>query len=126
MYLLVDLSAKDRIVLMLFDERTIRRHESLNRNRYLLQAIDSFFQQENFDKRNLEGMMVVVGEGGFTSTRIGAVVANTFGYVLGIPLLAITKEETSDPPKLISRLASQPVEQYISASYSAEPNIGGV
>lgn len=68
--------------------------------------------------------MVVVGAGGFTSTRVACVVANTFAYVLKIPLLAITAAEASDPQKLIPKLLKQKSGNYISAAYSGEANIG--
>lgn len=126
MHLLLDPSAKDLIHLALFDEQRIKRYECAGRNRELLEAIDSFLTQEGAAKYDLKGIMVVVGAGSFTSTRIAAVIANVFGYVHGIPLLAINKEQAGDPQSLIPQLLSQPVRQYISATYSAEPNIGSV
>jgi tRNA A37 threonylcarbamoyladenosine modification protein TsaB len=67
--------------------------------------------------------MVVVGAGGFTSTRIATVVANAFGLALQIPLLAIKKTEVENVQKLIPKLLKQKSGHYISASYSGEPNI---
>ena len=68
--------------------------------------------------------MVVVGSGGFTSTRIACVVANTFAYVLQIPLLAIKREDADKAQSLIPKLLKQKPGHYLSATYSGEPNIG--
>ncbi len=72
----------------------------------------------------LAGIMVVVGAGSFTSTRLACVVANTFAYVLQIPLLAIKKDEINKIQKLIPKLLKQKKGHYISATYSGEANIG--
>ncbi|MBI4426925.1 MAG: hypothetical protein HY569_00345 [Candidatus Magasanikbacteria bacterium] len=119
MYLLFDLSTKDTIHLAVFDKNAIEHKNYSGRNRELLSCI------HNLSKiKNLSGIMVVVGAGGFTSTRVACVVANTFAYVLKIPLLAITAAEASDPQKLIPKLLKQKSGNYISAAYSGEANIG--
>ena len=69
--------------------------------------------------------MVVVGAGSFTSTRIACVVANTFAYVKQIPLLAISVEQVDEVQELVPELLKQKKGNYISATYSGEPNIGG-
>ncbi|MFH1286147.1 MAG: hypothetical protein ABII02_00095 [Candidatus Magasanikbacteria bacterium] len=123
MYLLIDTSQKEAIHLALFDKNEIFVASVRAQNRELLESIDSFFVSKDFEKEHLKGIVVVVGEGGFTSTRIAVTVANTFGYALQISLLAISKEQSLDPQALIEQTQSQPVGQYISASYSGEPNI---
>lgn len=124
MILLIDLSKNDAIHLALFDKDSIEHKNYSGRNRELLASINSFFDEQKLKKEDLKGIMIVIGSGSFTNTRISAVVANTFGYVLNIPLLAITKEQIKNVQELISDLLKQPKGQYISASYSAEPNIG--
>lgn len=135
MMLLIDLSEKDKIRLALFDKDSIQRAEYNGRNRELLVSIDTFFNKQGFSRRwagsrwraggkELKGIMAVVGTGSFTNTRISAVVANTFGYVLNIPLMAIAKDQVDNVQDLIPELLNQPKGQYISATYSAEPNIG--
>jgi len=123
MYLFVDPSEKDQIHLALFDEDRFFEKKTEVSNRELLASIDAFFGEENINKKDLRGVMVVVGAGGFTSTRIAVTVVNTFGYVLQIPLLAITKDQSSNIQDLIPELNKQPKGQYISATYSAEPSI---
>ncbi len=124
MFLLLDPSEKDSIHLSLFDDKKKTDFRQLGKNRELLEAIDFFLSQEKIDKIDIQGIMVVIGAGGFTSTRIATVIASVFGYVRKIPLLAIQKDEADNLAQLIPRLLEQPAGQYISATYSGEPNIG--
>ncbi len=119
MFLLINTSEKDKIDLAVFDDKTIEHKSYPGQNRELLTCVHDLLR----DKRP-DGIMAVVGAGSFTSTRVACVVANTFGYVLQIPLLAISKEQAQNPQKLISKLLEQPKGQYISATYSGEANIG--
>ena len=123
MFLLLNLSERDLINLSLFDEKTTCNTSFTGRNKDLLVCIDKFLTKQGLKKENLRGIMVVVGTGGFTSTRISVVIANTFAYILNIPVLAIDDKKANDPQKLITKLLKQPIKQYITASYSAEPNI---
>ena len=126
MFLLIDMSEKDQIHLALFDAERIVEKKYTGQNRELLISIDNLLQENNFEKENIKGIMVVVGTGSFTSTRIACVVANTFAFVLQIHLLAISVDEVINIQNLIPKLLEQPKGQYISATYSGEPNIGGV
>lgn len=123
MFLLIDTSEKDSVHLALFDQNTIEHKKILALNRELLSCVDDFLQEKKLDKKDVQGVMVVVGAGGFTSTRIATTIANSFGYILQIPLLAIKKEQVDEVQKLIPLLLTQPKGQYISATYSGEPNI---
>jgi len=142
MYLLIDTSERDAINLALFDKSFIEHKTYSAKNRELLECIEKMFrvQSSKFRVKNsplergalsdsegrgvLDGIMVVVGSGGFTSTRIATVVANTFAYVMQIPLLAIKKEEVENIQKLIPKLLKQKPGHYLSATYSGEANIG--
>ncbi len=124
MYVLIDMSEQDLIRLSLFNEVEVYTREFSERNRELLFCIDSFLRETGVQKDVLRGIGVVVGSGSFTSTRIAVTMANTFGYALNIPLLAIKKEELGSLPSLLKRIQAQPVGQYISATYSGEPNVG--
>ncbi len=124
MYLLIDLSEKDLIHLVWFGEeaRVDKNYEGMNKD--LLLSIDTFFCDLGVSKSGVHGIIVVVGTGGFTSTRLAVTVANTFGYVMQIPLLTINVDQVSIAQSLIPELLKQPAGQYISATYSGEPNIG--
>src|SRR3989339_540250 len=106
-FLLIDMSEKDQIHLALFDEKKIVEKNYEGQNRELLLCIDNLLTENNFEKENIKGIMVVVGTGSFTSTRIACVVANTFAFVLQIPLLAIKVEEIVDVQSLIPKLLEQ-------------------
>jgi len=123
MYLCIDLSEKDDIHLVLFDSETLQESHTPGANKDLLAAIDAVLKKEDVKPEDLKGIAVVVGSGGFTSTRLAVTVANSFGYALGIPLLAISKDKTGDLGSIISDIDAQTPGVYISATYSGEPNI---
>ncbi|OGH59361.1 MAG: hypothetical protein A2725_00850 [Candidatus Magasanikbacteria bacterium RIFCSPHIGHO2_01_FULL_33_34] len=124
MYILINLSEYDIIQLALFDKDSLVETKYNGRNRELLESMDTFLVDNKCDKNKLKGIMVVVGEGSFTNTRISAVVANTFGYALQIPIMSINKNQIDNVQELISEIDKIPVGQYVSAKYSSEPNIG--
>jgi hypothetical protein len=143
MYLLIDLSVKDAIHLSLFDKDNIIDKTYSGLNKDLLSCIDSLLKKHVVGKADVKGIIVVVGTGGFTSTRISTVVGNTMAYTLQIPILALQEKDTKkiqeftplNPTQLESRysrdyltglipeLLDQPIGQYILASYSGPANI---
>lgn len=123
MYLLLDLSEKTTLHLALFDESAIVHSQTEGINRELLSCIDAFLKEQHLNTKDVQGIMVVVGSGGFTSTRIATTVANGFAYALQVPLLAITQDQVDEIQQLIPQLLKQPRGQYISATYNGEPNI---
>ncbi len=122
MYLLFDLSEKDIIHIVLFDETKQKDFSVVGRNRDLLGAVFDFLKQEGLEKGDIRGIATVVGAGGFTSTRIAAVVANAFAYAQKIPVIAVQKNQIYDLSSLIPHF-SQPAGVYVSATYSGAPNI---
>ena len=123
MYLLIDLSIRDDIHLSLFNNKKIIDKHYDGHNRELVCCIDNLLKINKLKKNEIRGIMTVVGKGGFTSTRIAAVVTNTLGYTLNIPTLAITEENIKKIQELIPVLLKQNNGQYISANYSGKPNI---
>jgi tRNA A37 threonylcarbamoyladenosine modification protein TsaB len=123
MYLLLDLSERDSIHIALFNESIIEPEQVSGRNRELLSVVENFLSQKKLTKNDVKGIMVVVGAGGFTNTRIAIVVANTFAYSEKVSLLVITKDQVPKIQELIGELLQQPIGQYLSATYSAAPNI---
>lgn len=123
--MLIDTSERDVISLSVFDENKKQDIRIEKNNRELLRVIVDFLNTQKIKKEDVAGIMVAVGEGSFTSTRLATTVANTFAYVREIPLLPVSKAQAADPQMLISELQVQPAKQYISATYSAAPSIGG-
>lgn len=124
MFLLIDPSVKDLHKIILFDEETVLPFSQAGRNRDLLISLDNYLRTRQVAVTDIRGVAVVVGVGGFTSTRLAVTIANTFAFVLNIPLLSVTAQEAMHPRNLIAKLSSQPRGQYISATYSGEANIG--
>jgi len=154
MYLLINLSEKDIVHLALFDEKNYQEKKYHGQNHELLECIENMIKctklrtVRNLRTNNikvLKGIMCVVGSGGFTSTRIATVITNTLGFTLQIPVIGISPPPLLVRPKtnlaettakknletkskyfqkLIPRLLSKPIGQYISPTYSGEPNIG--
>lgn len=123
MYLLIDLSLKNIVHLALFDQKNIIERVYHGRNKNLLTCIGSLLKKQKISRQSIKGIMAVVGTGGFTSTRIATVVANTFAYTLRIPVLAVEVSQLKKIQELIPELLKQPIGQYISATYSGLPNI---
>lgn len=123
MYLLIDPSVQDQFTLAFFDEKQLVTKTVEAKNRVLLQCVDNFLREQQKDAHAVRGIMVVIGEGGFSSTRAAVTLANTFAYALRIPILAASKEDVIDPQKKITELIKRAPGQYIAPTYSGEPNI---
>lgn len=123
MYLLIDLSQKDTIHLSLFSVKHLINCNHNWQNKNLLDCLDNFLARQKKKKADIKGVMAVTGAGSFTSARIAAVIANTLAYALKIPVLAIKENQTKKIQELIPELLKQPIGQYISATYSGQPNI---
>lgn len=124
MLLLLNPSQKNSISLALFDEARVAAKTCEGSNKEILFFIDELLKDQRVDKKDVQGIAVVVGAGTFTGTRLAVTIANTFGYALQIPLLAISEQEAEDPQALIPRLLSRPKGEYLSATYSGEPRVG--
>ena len=59
----------------------------------LLSAIDDFMKLNKVKIKQLKGIGVVTGPGGFTSVRIGVVCANTLAYALNIPVFGLRADK---------------------------------
>src|SRR3989338_11476095 len=124
MYLTIDLSSFGLIKFKLLGDQVVSEKAVSGGNRDLLKCIDVFLTDSRVRPDELKGLAVVTGKVSFTGARIATVVANTFGFVLNIPLLQISEADLVDLPKLVKKIERQPRGQYLAASYSGEPNIG--
>lgn len=123
MYLLIDPTDRKNNSLILFDEKKLFSADYDRKVIGLVEAVDKFLKTKKIKPENLKGVCVVVGEGGFTSTRVATTVANSFIYVLGIVGLAISKKQSLEPKKLIKKLKKQTKGEFIFATYGGKPNI---
>ncbi len=125
MYLLIDPSEKDTIKIVGFTENRIETEMYPAANREILASVDSFLSTRGLDKKDVQGIAVVVGAGGFTSTRIATTVANVWHFVYKIQVFGVSREESLAPQALIVRFKNpRATGTYILAQYSGEPNIG--
>ncbi|EKD43335.1 MAG: hypothetical protein ACD_72C00333G0002 [uncultured bacterium] len=122
MYLLIDNSPNDKIVLYYCLDTDWIQSQYERDNRSLMEIVENLLLSINKKLPDLQGLAVVVGKGKFTATRIATTLVNTLSFALKIPVVAVDDFN----PNLIKEIKASPVGQYVSAQYSAPANIGGV
>lgn len=124
MYLFIDPSAADTIRLVLFLNGMSREYVFEVRNRELLSVIIEALDRERIALTDLHGIVVLVGQGRFSSTRIASVVGNTLSYALHIPVVATTLGNEPTVATIETFFTGSDTSYYITPTYSGEPNIG--
>ena len=61
---------------------------------YLVPYIDEAFKNNNMNFKDVDRIIVGIGPGSFTGTRIAITVAKTYGYTQNIPIFGISSLET--------------------------------
>lgn len=93
----------------------------------LLPAIDKVIQVLGFRFQDLQAVAVISGPGPFTALRVGVTTANTLGWSLKIPVVAVKRSEFSgldDLIKVIStKIKKAQTGQIAVPVYGKEPNI---
>ncbi len=123
MYLALDTSQKDVVHIMLFDEEQLQEKTISAGNREITMVLADVLEQEKIAPADIAGIMIVVGTGSFTGTRLAAVVGNTIAMAWQIPVMAITAMDVPHVQSLISDIKKVPVGQYVSPAYSAPARI---
>ncbi|MBT3817101.1 MAG: hypothetical protein HOE80_03270 [Candidatus Magasanikbacteria bacterium] len=121
MHIIIDSSKKDIIRV---GECGNDLEEYAYKNRDILQAVHEYLESQKKTKKDVSGIAVVIGSGSFTATRLAVTLANTWGYVLDIPVMGVSLEDIDHPKRIIFALEAHPKGQYISATYSGMPHIG--
>lgn len=124
MFLLLNASERGVIHMALFDDTHIQEEKIAGLDRELLTVLDTWLTVCQVSLDQVRGVAVLLAAGSFTSTRIATVIANTLAYTKRIPVLGVSKEDATKFSDMAARLKMQPVGQYLSATYSAEANIG--
>lgn len=124
MYLFIDPSQQDSIRLVLFFNNISQERVFEVRNRELLSVIVEALDQEHLSLADVEGIVVLVGEGRFSSTRIASVVSNTLSYTLRIPVVAATRGNEPTEATINTFFLAGDTHYYITPTYSGEPHIG--
>lgn len=89
---------------------------------FLLSVIDQVLRENNVLPSDLEGVVVVLGQGRFTSSRTAVIIANTFAYVHTLPLIVCRPEEVFEESQIREKLHLAQ-SKYLLPTYYAEPNI---
>lgn len=87
----------------------------------LLGQLEKFLQENNLTFDELSGLIVFSGPGSFTGLRIGATVANTLAYSLGIPIIGANGEAWQS--KGLNRLRAGENDKTVKLDYGQEPHI---
>lgn len=87
----------------------------------ILVKIEQIIKQNRIEFSDLQGIIVFTGEGSFTGLRIGTTVANTLGFSLDIPVVAIGGEQWL-AQGLVEQKSAQPGQLAI-IDYHSGPNI---
>ncbi len=96
---------------------------------FLLSTLSEMLKELEQKITALEAIGIVDGPGSFSSLRIGAIVANTLGWALSIPLVTAHGDEFDNNDKLyelvLARLSNSiNHKQFVMPKYGREPNIG--
>ena len=70
----------------------------------LLTALDGFLRTKKISPQKLTGLGVVSGPGGFTSIRVGVVVANSLAWALKLPIAGVSKNDFKNNSELVSQV----------------------
>jgi tRNA threonylcarbamoyladenosine biosynthesis protein TsaB len=85
MQLSINTSDRDRLVVGL-DGEEFECEARMNTSQRLLSFIDELLLKKGKTARDITDIKVNIGPGSFTGLRVGVTVANTLGWVLGIPV----------------------------------------
>ena len=125
MYLYIDNSQETKIVFkaLVKNENSVSGEYQNPKKRSLLYFIDKFLDKLKIKTGDLSGLVILVGQGRFTATRILTTTANTLALIFKIPIIAVKEFNEAEIFKKIKK-ARKGI--YVSATYSAEPHIDGV
>lgn len=133
MILYINTSNNQKIELALYKNgRPWLKREStglFKQSEKLLPEIDKLLKKARRKAGEVRGIVVVKGPGSFSSLRIGAAVANTLAFSLGVPVKGILKGVDSAKfekkiMKIMEKLGEGGVRSgFVVPEYGAEPNI---
>lgn len=93
----------------------------------VLQGIDVVLKKFHLNPKDLKGICVLSGPGQFSFLRSSVVVANTFGWVLGIPVVGVQGDDVMTEREFITqglkKLSRAKRFHPVVPEYGKEPNI---
>lgn len=120
MYLFIDNSDDEKIVLKLLMNNIWVQADFLVNEYPLLVAVDRFLVEQNVVLLSIKGLAVLVGKGRFTATRIAVTVANALALALAVPVVGVKVFIEN----MSSQIGQTPIGRLVSAEYSGLANIG--
>ncbi|MFH1456646.1 MAG: tRNA (adenosine(37)-N6)-threonylcarbamoyltransferase complex dimerization subunit type 1 TsaB, partial [Patescibacteria group bacterium] len=129
MYLYIDTSNYSHIFLALLDNKGAilifkKIKAEYKQSEKLLENINKIL---NNNAKKTDGIICVIGPGGFTSLRIGIATANAIAWALNIPIIGIENKFGVNGQDLISAGYKKIIKiknfKQILPKYGAEPNI---
>lgn len=106
----------------------LQQHESNRRESMeVLDVIDLLLDDISLTLEDISLIAVMHGRGSFTSNRLGAITANTFGFTLQVPIIGIQVESQDDssPESFCDKVHeylktnTPQVNEYVTPTYSA-------
>ncbi|MFA6534088.1 MAG: tRNA (adenosine(37)-N6)-threonylcarbamoyltransferase complex dimerization subunit type 1 TsaB [Patescibacteria group bacterium] len=132
MYLLINTTVNDHLLLGLADAKgrvVSWQGKEVGREQAekLLPFLDQLLRAQKLKLKNLKGIIVVAGPGGFSSVRLGLALANTLGYSLKIPVIGLKSSQFPDLESLfqagIKKLIGKKSFAFVQPFYGAPPRI---
>lgn len=92
----IDTTSRDKIILGLIGkEIKTKVFETQKQSENLLSQLEKFLSEENNQLSDLNAILVNIGPGSYTGTRIGVTIANTLAWSLDIPVFGYNEETLS-------------------------------
>ena len=86
----------EKITIALLGEKVFISQKETNHehSKYVLNMIKTLLEENNYNKSDINEIIVVNGPGSFTGIRIGVVIAKTLSYTLNVKIKTISSLET--------------------------------
>ncbi|MDD4607032.1 MAG: tRNA (adenosine(37)-N6)-threonylcarbamoyltransferase complex dimerization subunit type 1 TsaB [Patescibacteria group bacterium] len=127
MYLFIDTSQREYLILALLDEqRIVSRVKILSQGKQsdkILFYLDKSLNQQKIKLQNLTGVIVVQGPGSFVGLRVGISLANALGYSLKIPVVGTLEKDLSKIVNNIKKLFKKKSSIIVLAKYGQDLKI---
>ncbi len=132
MYLIINTIEDKKIeVILAKDEKNFKISQARGEHKQsekLLVLIDKILKTNKINLKKIKGIGVVSGPGGFTSVRIGTVVANTLAFAIGVEVFGIKLSNFVNNEDLIAKTIKafneKKTKKIVLPFYNREPNIG--
>lgn len=85
--------------------------------------LEMLLKDNNLEMKQIKQIVYNTGPGSFTGLRIGASIANTLGYSLGVPVISLPDADWRIDDSAIDNRTSKPGSLVTDLNYSSAPHI---